>query len=184
VTADPTATNPNPTEDRTMTSTETTAEKDPQVAETDPTAAPGADATETDPEGGEATDSTANEAKTYRLRLRDMKAERDAVAAERDTLAGVVATYQRREVEALVGDRLLAASDLWVAGVELKDLLAEDGTVDGAKLTDALKGVLAERPHWNSRRRGVPRNIGQGQRESVGPQQTAGSVFSKVIHRP
>ncbi len=97
-----------------------------QTAETDPKGVAGAQATDP-PEG---TGEGNREAAKYRTKLRDAE-------AERDQLASAVATYQRRDAEALVGERLLSPADLWVAGAKLEDLLAEDGTVDKAKVDAA-----------------------------------------------
>jgi hypothetical protein len=137
-----------------------------QTAETDPATAVGADAT-TDPvETGEGADAAAlrREAANYRTRLRDTEAERDRLAA-------TVATFQRAAVEKLAasgdGKKLAAGADLWVAGVKVEDLLAEDGTVDAAKVSAAVEGVLADHPNWGPTRVRVPRDMGQGQRESA-----------------
>lgn len=81
------------------------------------------------------------EAAAYRRRLRDTE-------AERDTLAATVATYRRREAEALAGRAMQSGADLWAAGIELEELLADDGTVDEARVRDAVAQVTADRPHW------------------------------------
>lgn len=75
--------------------------------------------------------ATRKEAAAYRRRLRDTEGERDRLA-ERDT------GDQRREVEALAElgrghDRMLSGADLWTAGVQITDLLDEDGAVDAGK---------------------------------------------------
>jgi hypothetical protein len=158
VTAPTTTASTNPKE-----TTVTSTENSPQIAEPAPGTGPGPEGTETAPEAGEGTSKDANEAKTYRLRLRDAEAERDKLAA-------TVAAFQRRDIEALAasgdGKKLGAGSDLWVAGIELKDLLAEDGTVDAAKVSAAVEQVLTDHPNWGPRppRVGVPRDMGQGQR--------------------
>lgn len=132
----------------------------------------GTEMTETDPKGAAVTDGQADpeetgegnkEAAKYRTRLR-------AAEAERDQLAGVVTAYQRREAEALVGERLLSASELWVAdATKLADLIAENGTVDPAKVDAAVAAVLADRPYLAPKKPGVPRDMGQGKRESAAP---------------
>ncbi|MFQ1000471.1 hypothetical protein [Modestobacter sp. SSW1-42] len=156
-------TNPNPLEDPAV-STEMT-----DASQTD-TAAPDGTNPPEGPEEGQ--QSAANrEAANYRTKLR-------AAEAERDTLAGTAATYQRRDAEALVGDRLLSPADLWVAGVELKDLLADDGTADKAKVDAAVIKVLADHPHWAPKRPGVPRNMGQGRR---GGEVDGGTSWSSVL---
>lgn len=77
----------------------------------------------------------------YRRQLRDTEAERDG-------LRGRLATLQRGEVERLATADLQNGADLWAAGVDLDDLLDEDGNVDAAKVSKACKDVTAERPHW------------------------------------
>lgn len=143
----------------TTTSTNTTLEP-AQTAETDPKGTPAPEGTDP-PEG---TGEGNREAATYRRKLRDTE-------AERDQLASAVTTYQRRDVEALVtsgdGPKLGVAADLWVAGVKLEDLLAEDGTVDADKVSAAVTAVLADHPNWGPRSdttTRVPRDMGQGRR--------------------
>ncbi len=108
-------------------------------------------------------DSTAEptpnaEAAKYRRRLREAE-------ADRDRLAGLVTGHQRTEVERLASSGAGAAAladgaDLWAAGVELGDLLDEDGGVDAAKVAAAAAKVLAQHPAWQSR---IP-DLGQGPR--------------------
>lgn len=61
-----------------------------------------------------------------------------AAEAERDRLAGVVAAMQQAEVNRIVEAEGLKPKAFAAAGVELSDLLAEDGTVDAQKVTDAV----------------------------------------------
>jgi hypothetical protein len=141
------------------TTVTTTATSNPaeasQTAETAPETAAGALATDPPVETGEGN----REAARYRTKLREAE-------AERDRLASAVTTYQRRDAEALVGSRLLSPGDLWVAGAKLEDLLADDGTVDPAKVDAAVATVLEARPHWKPQGPRVPRDMGQGRRES------------------
>lgn len=154
--------NTNPVEGTTMTS--------PEITETDPATTVGTDAT-TDPvDAGEgAVDNP--EAAALRAEAAKHRTKARAAEAERDKLAATVATFQRAEVEKLAASRLTAATDLWVGGVTLEGLLAEDGTVDAAKVSAAVATVLADHPHWAAPRKpAVPRDMGQGQRESaLGP---------------
>ena len=87
------------------------------------------------------------EAAKYRRRLREAEAERDALVTRLDAA-------HRREVERNIGDgagdRLGDPSDLWRGGVELAELLDEDGGVDAAKLAEAHARVIAEHPTWKS----------------------------------
>ncbi|WP_347057268.1 hypothetical protein ABC795_11220 [Blastococcus sp. HT6-30] len=140
------------------------------ASQTDTTAPEGTNPPEGTEEGQQ---SAANrEAANYRRKLRDAEAERDA-------LASAVATYQKRDAEALVGERLLSAADLWVAGVELKDLLDDGATVSAEKVDAAVAKVLEDHPHWAPKKPGVPRDMGQGSRgESVGGGTSWASVIS------
>lgn len=45
---------------------------------------------------------------------------------------------------------LAQGSDLWRGGVELSELLAEDGTLDRDKLKTAAKRVVTDHPHWRA----------------------------------
>ncbi len=91
------------------------------------------------------------EAAKYRVRLREVEAERDSLA---ERLAG----QQRTEVERLAtqvgagGMRMLASgADLWAAGVVLGDLVDEDGQIDPELVKAAVGRVLTEHPHWAHR---------------------------------
>jgi len=89
------------------------------------------------------------EAAGYRVKLREAE-------GERDRLAGVVESMQRAEAERLVTaieagySPLAEGSDLWRAGVELAELLDEDGQVDRTKLKAAGARVGAAHPHWRA----------------------------------
>jgi hypothetical protein len=173
VTADPTVNTTNPKETTVTNPAPNTTVEPSQTAETDPATAAGADATTDQGEAGEGADAAALRAEAAKHRTKARAAE-----AERDALAGTVATYQRRDAEALVGTRLLSPADLWVGdATKLADLLAEDGTVDKAKVDAAVAAVLAEHPHWAPKRPGVPRDMGQGRRESS----SGGTSWSSVL---
>ena len=82
------------------------------------------------------------EAARYRTRLRETETERDSLRSTLDT-------YRRRDAElAAEAAGMAKGSDIFVAGTELESLLADDGTVDDAKVKTAAAAVLAERPHW------------------------------------
>lgn len=94
---------------------------------TDPAAKP--DRATTEPP---AKDKPNAEAARYRTQLRDAE-------AERDTLRGRVETMQRAEVERLAADaKLTVPSAVWRAGVELADLLDDEGNLDPDKASDAI----------------------------------------------
>ena len=94
--------------------------------------------TDTDAQGG-----SEGKGGKYRQRLADAEAERDRLAAETERLAGVVAAMQQREVDRLCEAANLKPKALAAAGVELADLLGDDGTVDVEKVNDAV-GVARE----------------------------------------
>lgn len=143
-----------------------------ETAETDPKGTPAPEGTDPPVETGEGN----REAAKYRTRLREAE-------AERDRLAGIVEGMQRAEIEkrataAQRGWKLHDAADLWRAGVELKDLLAADGTVDQGKVNMAVRQLVEEHPHWGVRIGAIPRDMGQGQRGSTGG---GGTSWADVI---
>lgn len=103
----------------------------------DPEPLPADDADESEPR-------SKREAK-YRVQLRETQAERDQLAARVESL-------QRGEVERLAAKVIKQPSALWAAQTSLADLLADDGTVDERKVTDAASaaqktlGLAATRP--------------------------------------
>jgi hypothetical protein len=100
------------------------------------------------------------EAKGLRGRLRDAEVDN---GLHRATLAAM----QETDAARLAAGRgaLADGTDLFRAGVHVADLLAEDGTVDPAKVADAVAGVIAERPHWGWQ--GTPAPAGRAR--STGP---------------
>lgn len=73
------------------------------------------------------------EAARYRRRLREAEAQRDQLAA-------TVEALQRAAVERLAQADGLEPAALW-AGTELAGLLTDDGTVDAAKVSEAVDRV-------------------------------------------
>jgi len=111
--------------------TTTTPEQTPEAAE---------ETTEATEEVGK----PGAEAAKYRRRLRETEAERDSLSTALDT-------YRRRDAEqAAEAAGLARGGDLFDAGNQLADLLADDGTVDVEKVTAAAVEVLAQRPHWGA----------------------------------
>ena len=79
----------------------------------------------------------AREAQRLRARARDAEAERDALAQR-------VATFQQAEALRLAGEHLAEPGDLLtLGGVQVADLLGEDGSVDPA-LVQAAAAALVE----------------------------------------
>ena len=70
---------------------------------------------------------TDREAAKYRRQLRDTEAERDRLLSQ-------VEGYHRAEFERLASSRLIDGSDVWAGGLQLDDVLADDGSVDPARV--------------------------------------------------
>lgn len=124
-------------------------------------------------DAAEAARKARGDAAGYRRRLRDVEAERDALAVERDALAERVTARQRADVEALAARRLVDGSDLWTAA-DLPDLLDEAGELDEEKVAAAVEALAATKPHYR-RSNG---DIGQGVR---GEPLKAQSSFADVL---
>ncbi|WP_448222740.1 hypothetical protein [Gordonia iterans] len=86
------------------------------------------------------------DAKKYRLQLRD-------VEAERDELRNAVAGYHRDEVERLAAKELADPHDVWRDGLQLDDLLGENGRVDPHLTNEAIQNLVNAHPHWRSGRK-------------------------------
>lgn len=72
-----------------------------------------------------------SEAAKYRTQLR-------AAEAERDTVSGRLETAHRTMVEGIASKSLAKPEALWKAGVQLADLLDDDGNVDPEKVNAAV----------------------------------------------
>lgn len=79
----------------------------------------------------------------YRARLRDSESE-----VER--LRGTIESLQRAEVARLASAKLGDPADLFRDGAGLADMCGDDGTVDPAKVDNAVNGVLAAHPYWRA----------------------------------
>jgi hypothetical protein len=95
---------------------------------------------------------------TYRIRARE--AEATAIS-----LMERVTKMQRAEVERQAAARLHDPSDLWTAGVELIELLDEDGEVDQQRVDEAVAALADSKPYMVKPPRGA--NFGQGRRTLV-----------------
>lgn len=100
------------------------------------------------------------EAAKYRRRLRDTE-------AERDTLAEQLAAMRRSEVERHAAEQLADPGDLWRSGVEVEQLIADDGGLDSEKIEAAVAELVSERPHY--RKPPPAADFDGGARESVEP---------------
>ena len=77
------------------------------------------------------TGRAGQDAARYRARLRDTEAERDQLRAQLDAM-------RRAEVDRITADHRLGAKALWAAGIELEQLLDEDGTVSPTRVAEAV----------------------------------------------
>jgi len=110
-------------------------------------------------------DDPADPARKARGEARRLRERLHAAEAERDTLAGVVDGYRRRDAEQAAETAGLASGgDLWAGGTDLADLVDDAGTVDPAKVAEAVAALVAERPHWARRPHG---DLDQGPRATA-----------------
>ncbi|MCC5954177.1 MAG: hypothetical protein JJU45_18965 [Acidimicrobiia bacterium] len=88
------------------------------------------------------------EAKRYRLKLREVEGERDALRSQLE------AVHRQEVVRHAEGAGMLAdGTDLLLDGrYSIGDLLDADGAVDGAKVTKAVADIVERRPHWQAPR--------------------------------
>lgn len=125
-----------------MAESESLASPEPAVASeavpqgvVDPPAAEGDPPPEADSPDQEAADTKASkEAAKYRRQLRAAESERDGLAARLESV-------QRSQIDAQVVATGIKPAALWASGVDIADLLAEDGTVDSERVADAVTGV-------------------------------------------
>lgn len=112
------------------TITETSTEAIAEDVQTDTTTE---EVTQPDPEAQMADDDgkPGREAAKYRRQLREAEAERDELRTQLEAL-------RRAEVDRLVTEAKLKPAAVWAAGTELGNLLAQDGTVDPAKVGAAV----------------------------------------------
>lgn len=90
---------------------------------------------EPEPEPADEPEPRSRREAKYRTQLREAEAERDQLAA-------TVEALQRTEVERVAADWIAEPTALWAAaGVQLADLVTENGTVDAAKVTAAARAA-------------------------------------------
>ena len=103
----------------------------------------GTDQDQTPPAGGDQDQPKGRQAR------RDAQARQRAseLEAERDQLAGRLASAQRREIETLAANSLEQPGDLLaLSGHEIADFLDEDGEVDPGAVAAALDQLIEARP--------------------------------------
>lgn len=92
-------------------------------------------------EGGDDRGAASREAAKYRRQLRDTEAQRDQLGQR-------LAAMQRSQAETMAREHLADGADMFRDGLELTELLDEDGNLDPAKVTEAAKAARKAHPHW------------------------------------
>lgn len=127
--------------------------------DTAPDEATEAPETEETPDEAAANDpltAARREAASYRRRLRETETERDeahqrAQAAQRGEAERLAQGADLTGRDAHNARVMARGSDLWAAGVNLDELVGDDGRVDPAAVTAATRQVLTDHPHWGQR---------------------------------
>lgn len=96
---------------------------------------------EVDTDSGDDRGAASREAAKYRRQLRDTEAQRDQIGAR-------LAAMQRGQAETLAREHLADGADMFRDGLELAELLDDDGNLDPAKVTAAAKAARKAHPHW------------------------------------
>jgi hypothetical protein len=131
---------------------------------TTPTTEPGEGA---EPE--EQHSKAGRDAARYRVRAREAEGRAEALEA-------TVTAYHRREVERLVAERVQDVEDYWkVGGLDVGDLLGEDGTVDAEAVERSVSELLERKPHLE---REEPMTFDGGARTTV---RRSGASWSGVL---
>lgn len=110
-----------------------------------------------DDDSGQETPPPSNREARYRT-------ERNEARAQVAELTERVARMQRSEVERQAAG-LHDPADLWTAGVDLAELLNEDGDVDPERVAEAVAALADSKPYMLKPPRGS--NFGQGNRTPV-----------------
>lgn len=110
------------------------------------------------------------------------KYRRQARAAETELekARATVSAHNRQAAETLAAGKMANGADLWVAGVDLDQLIDDEGKVDPARVADAVDAVLGERPHW-----AVPKpaqgGFDGGARRHAEPEPDRDETWAKVL---
>ena len=93
-------------------------------------------------------DHRNNEAKRYRLRLRETEAERDKLTEQIAGHEQTIRALQRRLIETAAATTLRDPADLWrYDNLEVTDLLDDQGIPDPEKIIAAVDNMTAQRRH-------------------------------------
>lgn len=80
-------------------------------------------------------------------RQKGLRARAQQAEAERDTALALVDALRRAEIARLAADTLAVPSDLFtLGGVDVADLVDDDGHVDPEKVSEAVTALLETRP--------------------------------------
>jgi hypothetical protein len=99
-----------------------------------------ADTPEAAPEGDGTTDANA-EAKSWRLKYRSAATRADIAEAR-------VSQQNRRHVEQVLAKRLADPADAFANGLELDNVLDDDGLVDEDAVLDYANDLVSRKPHY------------------------------------
>jgi hypothetical protein len=97
---------------------------------------------------------------TYRIRAREAEAVSTALMER-------VTRMQRGDVERQAAAQLHDPSDLWTSGVELVELLDEDGEVDQQRVAEAVAALADSKPYLLKPTPRSRSGFGQGRRTPV-----------------
>ena len=117
------------------------------------------ESTDADPDDDAGEPASAREAR-YRTRLREAEGRVETQERVITALQEQIAARDCADAERLAGARLADGADLWAAGVQLDDLLGDDGRLSEAKVNEAVARVLNRRPHWQASRYRGPLSSG------------------------
>jgi hypothetical protein len=129
-----------------MTEHDLNTEPEPEALDPEEPEEPTEDTEPEEPED-DALAKVRKEAAGYRTRLREAEAQRDELATRLESFQAQAA------VKAATGPGMLRdGEDLFRAGVNVSELIADDGTLDHDKLTAAVAEVRERHPHWGEAR--------------------------------
>lgn len=92
----------------------------------------------------------------YRIRAREAEQQRDALAQQIEQL-------QARDAERIAGSFLSNPADVFtLGGVQISELVGEDGFVDTEKVTSVVNQILGTRPGLSKQSPATDRSQGHG----------------------
>lgn len=157
-----------------MTTTDTpqTAQDSTEPAEDTTLAEPDERAAQDEPDSHN--DGSGDDRQAAKLRKRAQAAE-----AERDALREQVQALQRQQIDAQVTAAGIKPTAVWATGVELAELVTDEGTVDAEQVAAAIERARDELGVAPVGRGGAP-VPGAGERPTVAPPNAA-QAFAKAF---